>query len=65
MNSRTVCSTQEALLKEEVTAWSEYWTKVHRCVPQKDLDSLREAATGATSALELHTDKCPICKVEK
>jgi hypothetical protein len=65
MNFTTLCTTQEALLEEEVNAWSKYWTKLHKCAPQADLDSLREAAMRISSAVETHAEKCPICKAEK
>jgi hypothetical protein len=65
MDFTTLCSTQEALLEEEVNAWSKYWTKLHKWAPEADLDSLREAAMRIGFAVETHAEKCPICKAEK
>ena len=58
----STCPTRDLLLRGEVLAWAGYWIVLsERTALQDEVFRLKEAAFGATNAVQDHVANCVVC----
>jgi hypothetical protein len=61
--SATGCAPRELLLRDELKAWTAYWTAMtEKILLRAEIDRLKQDAFNTTTALKSHTESCPLCE---